>query len=125
MYAGDSFFSLSTGGTIGLAVLSGVLAFAVLCGAIRLMRGRGIVARLVIGAVVFAAFVWLSPQVYYAYYIFLFEDLPLQWVVRIPTAGIFFETISFTGRSTLSAHGKGALFWVLVIAAAMPRGLRR
>ena len=119
MYHEDSFFSLSTLGSVGLAVLSLVLALLVLGVAWRLMRARGWAVRLGIAVGLFVVFVWLSPQVYYTYYGFLFDDLPRQWVARFPTAVELFDTIRFGGRATLSAHSKAVLFWALVILATV------
>lgn len=123
MYQNDSFFSLGGGGQVGLAALSLVLTVLVVLGAARLMRGRSIDARLGIAVLVFALFVWLSPQVYYAYYWLIFEDLPVQWVISWPPLKAAWHYASFTGPSNLSAHGQGVLFWVLVLCALM--GLKR
>ena len=117
MYQNDSFFSLSGPGQVGLAALSIVMTVLVLLGAARLMRGRGVALRLGIAVVVFALFVWLSPQVYYTYYQQIFDDLPVQWVIGWPPLKSAFAFASFTGPSNMSAHGQGALFWLLVALA--------
>jgi len=125
MYQEDSFFSLSTAGSVGLAILSSVLALGLLWCAWRLMRGRDVVVRLLIAAGLFVGFVWLSPQIYYTYYGFLFDGLPVQWVGRLPSVAELFDTVRFGGRATLSAHSKAVLFWALVILALGRHGLRR
>jgi hypothetical protein len=128
MYQSDSFFSLSGGGQAGLAALSLALSVLVLLGTARLMRGRGLGVRLGIAVVVFALFVWLSPQVYYTYYRMIFDDLPAQWVIGWPPLKTAFAYASFTGPANLSAHGQGALFWLLIALALKGlffRGQRR
>jgi hypothetical protein len=125
MYRSDSFFSLSPLGSIGLAALSAVLALGLLAGLWRAARGRGMILRLGLVGVMFVSFVWLSPQIYYAYYMVIFDDLPVQWVGRFPDVQTLWQTVSFTGRATLSAHSQGVLFWLMVILASVPRGQRR
>lgn len=105
-------------------MLSLVLAGLVIWAAMRLMRRRIWALRLAIAAVMFWAFVWLSPQIYYAYYTLLFEDLPLQWVARWPELGGVWDIVRFASRDTLADHSKALLFWVLVILALVPRGPR-
>jgi hypothetical protein len=125
MYEEDSFFSLSTGGQIGLLCLSISLTLLVLFVAARLMRGRSLVVRIGLGVIFFGLFVWLSPQVYYTYYRMIFDGLPAQWVIGWPPFDAMFDYASFSGPQNLSAHGQGVLFWMLVILAlwgSMRRG---
>ena len=76
--------------------------------------------RLAIAFVVIWAFEWLSPQVYYLYYIFLF-DLPLQLVVQTPpTPGDVVRLLTFTAGFDLSHHGRGALSWLILLACVAP-----
>ncbi len=120
MYSEDSFFSLGVGGQIGLGCLSFALAVALMFGAWRLMRGKSLMVRLLIAVGLYALFVWLSPQIYYTYYWMIFEDLPVQWVIGWPPFQAMFEHASFTGRSNLSSHGKGVLFWLMMVLALKP-----
>ena len=122
-YAQDSFFTLSQFGQIGLALLSAVLAVATLGAAYRLMRGYRILNRLVLAGVVFALFVWLSPQIYYTYYRMIIEGLPAQWVIGLPPLGQMVRYACFTADQSLSAHSQGLLFWALVLLAL--RGSRQ
>lgn len=116
MYSEDSFHTLSIYGRLAVLVLS-MAMFAGLFGASYiLMKGRRGAVRIVIAAALFWVFVWLSPQVYYTLYGFLFDGLPRQWVVGTPpTLDELWGLITFSGRQTLSAHGKGLLFWALVL----------
>lgn len=121
MYQEDSFFSLSSLGQIGLGFVSVALSLAVLAIAWRLMRGRRIIMRLGIATIIFFLFVWLSPQVFYTYYIFIFNEVSWQNVIkRPPTPFSLAQYISFQGRATLSAHSKGILFWALIVLALIP-----
>ncbi|MEO1249264.1 MAG: hypothetical protein AAFW76_05430 [Pseudomonadota bacterium] len=84
MYEGDSFFTLSMGGRVGLLLISFALAAAILALAWRLTHERPLPWRLAIAAVLFYLSVWLSPQIYYLYYLLIFDGLPWQIVVKRP-----------------------------------------
>ena len=122
MYDGDSFFTLGIGGQIGLAVLTLVLTVLMVI----LTHRVAIMIRWKVWAVVsalslFWLFVWLSPQVYYLYYLMIFSGLPWQIVVAWPPppGESLVDLILFRGEGTLSAHGKGALFWLMSATAFM------
>ena len=125
-YDGDSFYTLSNGGQIGLTLLSLVLAIATLVAAgslFRLVPNRGLPALLAarIGVAIFVMwlFVWLSPQVYYLYYQTIFDGLPWQIVVQNPPEfHTILQQITFSGPATLSDHSKGALIWLLILYAS-------
>ena len=114
MYQGDSFFTLSTGGQIGLAVLSVVLSIAMLLLLRRLVRGRSPIGRIAIAALLFFLFVWLSPQAYYTYYRMIIPGLPLQWVIHWPDVVEPFALLIFSAGDSLSAHGRGILGWAML-----------
>lgn len=126
MYDGDSFFTLSNAGQAGLALLSLALAIVSLVVAGRLFRlvpNRGLAARLAarLGVAIFVMwlFVWLSPQIYYLYYLTLFDGLPWQIVVQNPPEfHAILQQVTFSGPETLSAHAKGALAWLLILYAS-------
>ena len=121
MYEGDSFFTLSIGGQAGLAALSTVFAAVMVGLTWALARGSPIWLRVVIWAVLFTAFIWLSPQGYYTYYRLIIDGLPAQWVIGdLPRPGEVLAFLTFTGRANLSAHSTGVLGW-LMLAAAMWR----
>ena len=122
MYDGDSFFTLSIAGQIGLVVLTIILSILM----IMLTHRVALMIRWKVWAVVsaltlFWLFVWLSPQVYYLYYQMIFTGLPWQAVVSWPPpAGeSLVDLILFRGEGTLSNHGKGALFWIMAATAFM------
>ncbi len=122
MYAEDSFFTLTVPGQIGLAALSTLLSVALLWLCWRLCRGRVIWIRLLIAVVLLIAFICISPQVYYAYCIYLLEGLPWQIVMRLPPGPVeLFELMSFTGRQNLSHHSQGLLGWLLILIAVFRR----
>lgn len=115
MYDGDSFLTLSGLGRVGLVLVSLTLAAMMAWLVIRVGRGRPLVVRLCVAFTAFWAFVWLSPQVYYFYYLTLFEGLPLQNVIQSPPSPIeMLSLLTFTEMFNLSNHSKGVLGWVLI-----------
>jgi hypothetical protein len=116
MYSEDSFYTLSTYGRLAVVVVSLLMFTTLFALSYVLMSARKGVVRVAIGMLLFWVFVWLSPQGYYVLYQFLFEDLPRQWVVGSPPMlDELVGLITFSDRQTLSSHGKGALFWALVL----------
>ena len=126
MYEGDSFFTLGLLEAAGVLAVSALLIVAVLRLARRFYRGGGLGRRLVWAVALFWVFLWLSPQVYYAYYQIIFHGLPVQLVIGWPPG---LETVvrrlTFAGPATLSAHGQGALGWLLAALALRPQWFRR
>ena len=115
MYSEDSFFTLSPLHGIGLLVLTAALSLSMLWITRALSRKRGLPWRIAIPVCGFVLFVWLSPQVYYAYYLAIFDDLPVQLVVGpVPDLIEALRYASFTGPANLSAHGQGVLFWLML-----------
>ena len=126
MYADDSFFTLGLVETVGLLVVTALLVLGVLALARRMYRRGQLGRRLLWAAGLFWVFLWLSPQVYYAYYQIIFEGLPVQIVIGWPPgAETVLRRLVFAGPATLSAHGQGVLGWVLVVGAVRPRSLGR
>ncbi|MGB7241175.1 MAG: hypothetical protein WBC93_03705 [Sulfitobacter sp.] len=119
MYAQDSFLTLGIWGQIGLASLSLLLSGVLIWGVSRL-KGCTLLR---VGAVcvAFWLFIWLSPQIYYLYYLVLIDGLPWQIVIRPPPGPAdIARLISFLGDQTLAAHGQGVLFWAGQLAALWP-----
>ena len=116
-YDGDSFFTLSPTGQAGLAVLSFCLAIGMIVLTGWLARGHPLILRLAPWLAAFTAFLALSPQVYYTYYRAIIPGLPLQWVIAWPDPLEALRLLAFVDRPTLSAHGRGILGWLMLIAA--------
>ena len=121
MYDGDSFYTLSVVGRIGLVCVS--LAFAAIAlGMTRLMTfTRPIYLRIPIWIVVFITYVWASPQGYYTYYRLIIDGLPAQSVIGPPPPPQeIVALLTFTGQSNLSAHSIGVLGWLMFVVALLP-----
>jgi hypothetical protein len=116
LYTQDSFFTLTYPGQVGLVMLSLSQAACFLWFAISIGKRTSRPGRILISIGLFALFVWLTPQVYYAYYSLVLKGLPLQWVLKSPpTPTDLGRLLTFTGSPNLSAHSKGALGWLLLI----------
>jgi hypothetical protein len=72
-------------------------------------------------------FVWLSPQAYYTYYLFLFDGLEFKNVIKSPpTMTEMFSLLTFSDRANFSNHGKALLGWGLIMLSILgSRGHRR
>ena len=117
MYNEDSFFTLSVPGQIGLFALSCTLTVITLLIVWRISKGRHWALRLSIGLLAFFSFEWLSPQLYYTYYIFLLE-VPWQLVIhQPPTPFGLTKLLTFSEHSNLSYHSRGLLGWAIIFTA--------
>lgn len=118
MYNQDTFFHLSMSGRIGLVLLSIMIGGMLIALHWWLTRQLRIRFKILLALVFIWAFIWISPQIYYFYYIQIIDNLPLQNVIQFPPSIIeLFQTLTFTGQSNLSNHSKGILFWAMVIIA--------
>lgn len=118
-YGEDSFFTLSVGERFGLVLLSLAIWAALLS---VVWRWGGLV--LAVG--LFWAFVWLSPQVYYVYYLAIFDRLPLQAVVGWPPGPTnLIRLMTFSDRATLSHYGQDGVGWSLIALALLRPVMRR
>ena len=126
-YPGDSFHTLGVGQAVGLVLLSAAMAAAVLLAA----RGAagaamsylrdpiGSLAVLPMAVVLFLIWDFLAPQLYYGYYLLIFDGLPLQWVLhpdRVLTRLIAFLTPGGTG--SLSQDTAALMLHALLLLAA-------
>ncbi len=118
-YAQDSLFTLDSGGIAGVLILASILTALVIAVTWGVSRKQVLPIRLLVAAVVFAGFEWLSPQVFYEFYKTIIDGLPTQWVIRLPTLQGLLDLITFRGHPSLSSHGRGGLFWVLMIVALL------
>ena len=115
MYEGDSFFTLTLAGQAGLLLLSTLLMVLSIWLVWRLGKNRSLPTCIVLAAVVYFAFIWLAPQIYYTYYLFLFDSLPIQIVVQSPPdIKDLFDLMFFRENQNLSFHAQGALGWLLL-----------
>lgn len=119
IYADDSFFTLAPAARAGLVLLSGLLGL----GCILILRALAArlpraLARAGAAGLVFWAFLWLSPQVYYLYYLAIFDGLPVQWVISAPP-GLHevLDALVLAGPASLADHARAALGWALVVYA--------
>lgn len=71
------------------------------------------------------AYLWLSPQAFYALYRVLLDGLPAQWVADLPSIGRWLRTLTFSEEVSLSRLAQGALLWGLVLASLSPGSGRR
>ncbi|MDB2407995.1 hypothetical protein N9W17_05715 [Jannaschia sp.] len=119
MYDQDSLFTLTPLEIAGVLAIS--LAMWLAC-AWLVRRGRSRAVRLALAVGAFAGFAWLSPQVYYLYYMIVFEGLPWQIVLDEPPSPLrLLRLLSFTAEATLSRHGQGVLGWSLLAVAFVSR----
>jgi len=125
MYRDDSFFTLGLLEAAGLVVVTVLMVLGMLALARRVCRGK-LWRRLLWAAGLFWVFLWLSPQVYYAYYQLVFSGLPVQIVIGWPPgAETVLRRLAFAGPATLAAHGQGVLGWALAVLAVRPRWFGR
>ncbi len=122
LYDADSFFTLGIAGRIGLVCLNLFLSALAMGLVWYACAGLKRVSRVLTALLVFWGFVWLSPQIYYLYYIAIFDGLPWQIVVKSPPRiADIVRVFSFTGNANLSAHGQGVLGWAMVLTALLRR----
>ncbi|MEM0948800.1 MAG: hypothetical protein AAGK37_15475 [Pseudomonadota bacterium] len=122
LYAGDSLFTLTPLQVAGVVALAALLAALALSASWRMMRGRRWPVRLALAALAFWLFEWLAPQVFYTYYRVIIPSLPAQWVIGwLPGPAALGELLTFQGQTSLSAHSRGVLGWLLVASALWPR----
>ena len=126
MYDGDSFFTLTMAGRIGLVVLSTVMFLGTLYLFHRASRRVGRLLGIAIAVVFLWLFVWLSPQIYYLYYMLIFDFLELKRIPDWPPDPIeIARLLFFIDDFNLSKHGKGILGWIMIVMAIWPNLWKR
>jgi len=116
MYEGDSFFTLTIIERTGLVLLSSILVVTLVLAFLKITTQFKLIVKLAFSVIFLWLFVWLSPQAYYFYYIFLFDTLEFQNVIKLPpTPKDIFSLLSFSDRTNLSNHSKGILGWVMIL----------
>ena len=127
MDVGDSFYSLSGAGQAGLLVLSALLAVIAALSVLAPFRTAiSPLWRMTAALAVFWAFLWLSPQIYYVYYLVILDDLPWQMVIGLPPdPAVMIDLLLFKGPATLAAHAQGVLGWLLLALGPLASWGRR
>ncbi len=122
MYADDSIHTLSTTQQIGLCFISLALLCMMVLLSLKLFKNKPVIVRIIIAIGLFYLFIWLSPQLYYAYYLLIFMDLPIQLVIKAPPGiGPLVKILTLQNSATLSNHSLAFLGWALISLALMKR----
>jgi len=122
MYANDSIHTLTITQQIGLGFISLALLSMMIFLSLKLFKNKRLVVRIIIAIGLFYLFAWLSPQLYYAYYLLIFLDLPIQIVIKAPPSfGSIVKILTLQNSTTLSDHSLAFLGWALISLALMKR----
>lgn len=126
MYEADSFFTLSRVEQAGLLLVSAGLSAVVIIVAWRIASRCRLIVRLAITLAIYWLFLWLSPQIYYLYYLIIFPNLPAQIILGLPPTPLtVFDLLTFQTQHNLSFHAQGVFGWVLIILALVQPSARR
>ena len=140
-YEGDSFYTLGTIERAGLVTLTLILSAILLwvgtiksnflynSPTINRLRNTTIypefaipIFDILIAFGLFYLFIWLSPQVYYTYYLLIFADLPLQTVIKDGPKFIELgNLVSMSNQGSLSIDGQGLLGRALMVQIILYR----
>jgi hypothetical protein len=117
-YPQDSYWTLGLAGRVGVLAISlvGISAFyGLLWVAIRRFSARTrLVLTVVCGGFGFVLLQALAPQAFYAFYRFIFPDLPQQWVVgHVFDLDQLRALASMPKGGSLSDHLAGMAFWAV------------
>ena len=72
-------------------------------------------------AVTYWVLISVAPQIYYLYYIAIFDGLPWQWVVQAVPLRRLVDLALFQTRANLSELCQGLGFWVLLVSGIVGR----
>lgn len=115
MYQNDSLFTLAGSDLYGLLALSFCLVALTLWGAWVICGRVHWMLAVPVATVIFVAFEWVSPQIYYTYYRTIIDGLPAQSVIGAqPTVSDIVRVLAFQGPTDLSHHGRALLGWALI-----------
>lgn len=115
MYENDSFLTLSIIERIGLLGVTLVLSIALIWLFWKTIYWVNVWLRPFLALVFLYVFIWLSPQIYYLYYLVIFDFLDLKNVIHPPfNPLILANLLTFTESGKLADHGKGVLGWILI-----------
>ncbi len=121
-YIGDSFWTLGTGGRVGVILIStfGLTALFLAIGwksklFKRLPIWVGLPMDALVGIVTFAVFYSISPQIYYTLYQFIFPYLPNQVVVKqLLDVEKVLQIARLVVGGSLSDHLSGIALWAIL-----------
>ncbi|WP_085908004.1 hypothetical protein [Kiloniella majae] len=128
-YEGDSFYTLELLESLGVIAITIILSFSVLFLALKKSYLLYQIAKkynerleiitfsdIALNLIIFSLFIWLSPQIYYAYYYIIFDGLPIQIVIKkFPDFLALTKVITLTDKANLSLHGQGLLGRTFII----------
>lgn len=116
MYENDSFLTLSIAERIGLVCVTLVLSAVLIWLFWLTIKRLNIWIRPMLALVFLYVFIWLSPQIYYLYYLVIFDFLDFKNVIHPPFNPLtLLNLLMFTESGKLADHGKGVLGWILII----------
>jgi len=128
-YSGDSFHTLSTIAALGLSAITTCLLIFVLvlfwfntklwfkhglCKSV-LYKLMVFVVNLLTVATLYILMLVVVPQIFYAYYQFIFTGLPVQWVIKPLSSEVLLKLVSVGTGASMADHLAGFTFWVLVM----------
>ncbi|MEP2979181.1 MAG: hypothetical protein ABJO86_06835 [Lentilitoribacter sp.] len=115
MYENDSFLTLTVAERIGLVCVTLLLSAALIWLFWVAIKRVNIWVRPLLALVFLYVFIWLSPQIYYLYYLVIFDFLDFKNVIHPPFNPLtLFNLLTFTESGKLADHGKGVLGWILI-----------
>lgn len=116
MYENDSFLTLSIAERIGLLCVTLVLSVVLIWLFWLTIKRLNIWLRPLLALLFLYVFIWLSPQIYYLYYLVIFDFLDFKNVIHPPFNPLtLLKLLTFTESGKLADHGKGVLGWILII----------
>lgn len=126
MYENDSFLTLSIAERIGLVCVTLVLSAALILLFWLSIKRVNIWIRPMLALVFLYVFIWLSPQVYYLYYLLIFDFLEFKNVIHPPFNPLtLLNLLTFTESGKLADHGKSVLGWILILLSFLkPKPVR-
>lgn len=126
MYENDSFLTLSTAERIGLVSVTLLLSFLLIWLFWMTKKHVNIWIRPLLALVFLYLFIWLSPQIYYLYYLIIFDFLDIKNVIHPPFNPLtLLNLLAFSESEKLADHGKGILGWILIILSFLNPKLTR
>ena len=116
MYENDSFLTLSIAERIGLLCVTLVLSAVLIWLFWLTIKRLNIWLRPLFALLFLYVFIWLSPQIYYLYYLVIFDFLEFKNVIHPPFNPLtLLNLLTFIESGKLADHGKGVLGWILII----------